>query len=166
MLPGSGKILARLSGSWQTVQSVWAKSGGVWVEVWKNFAINVGFTGYVSYADPGAPAQTIFTLRTDGSCDGNGFAPVLNNWGTSIVAGVGAEWEVMATRLSGTTPSGSALNTYLALSSSRAWSVVDTTDNEITVRCDLKFTFRKAGTTTPTYDSGTVTLEATRGIGL
>lgn len=64
--PGANQITAKLAGSWQTVQKVWAKSGGVWVQVWTN------------YTPMSTPTLSVTTLNDEGialdnvvTCSGN-----------------------------------------------------------------------------------------------
>lgn len=81
-------------------------------------------------------------MNTNGTVDLNGPIDDSYNWYRPTTTGIGSNYWVRATLLSGDLPSGSALNTWLALSSARAWQL--TTTGSATIRskeCVLKLEF-------------------------
>lgn len=69
---------------------------------------------------------------------------------------VGADYEIRATRTSGTAPSGSALDTWLSLSAERSWTMVSSVVNW-SKSCTLTIEIRRAGIPT-VLTSGTYTI--------
>lgn len=77
-----------------------------------------------SVANRPASADAVYTLRTDGVRVASGNAN--ENW-LSPATNV-ADYEVMATYISGEAPTGGTLSSWLPFSSDRTWSLVRTVD--------------------------------------
>ena len=82
----------------------------------------------------------------------------LENWLSS--GGTVGNYEVMATKTSGTSPSGSNLNNWLSLSTSRAWSLTNSNGDNSTRTCVLSVSIRLASSGV-VQDTATITLRAT-----
>lgn len=74
------------------------------------------------------------------------------DWITPSGSGVGSDYEIRCTKNSGTDPSGSSLNSWLALSSTRQWYLQRTSFG--TTTCNLTIQIRDSLTQT-VQDSGT-----------
>lgn len=100
-----------------------------------------------------SPTTAVATLRanTDGTTNKS-----VDWWYQAPQTGIGASYEIRATLSSGDTPTGSALSTWLALTSSRSWSL--SVSNGIK-QCSLSVQIRDA-TSLTVKDTGTWTLYA------
>jgi hypothetical protein len=98
------------------------------------------------------PASVQYRLDPDGFAYKGPSLVVLERW---LIAGRADQVEVFASP-SGSTPTGSALSTWLSLATAQSWGLSTTGANKV---CDLALQFRKAGTTTPILDTATITLE-------
>jgi hypothetical protein len=94
----------------------------------------------------GAAYQTVFS---------GAYVAIGGEW---LLSGSAADYEARATKVSGTTPSGT-LGSWLALSSDRTWSLTTTAGN---ASCVLTIEIRNA-TTLAVLDTATITLEAEAG---
>lgn len=83
----------------------------------------------------------------------------LHQWGTPSGGTDGDDYEVRFTKNSGTTPSGSSLNTWLALSATRSVTLSRSSIGSST--CNLTVEIRDVATQT-VQDSGTYTITATQ----
>lgn len=81
-----------------------------------------------------------------------------STWFSPTASGTGDDYEIYVSVSSGSTPSGT-LNTWLALSSARQWSVTDTNDGPSSVTTTLSVQVRDVATET-VQDTATVTLTA------
>lgn len=116
----------RFGGAWRELKAAWVRVGGVWQKVFQAFAVT--WAG-ASVSDGGlqfgyASAQYLF--NADGSTSvwvSNGTSGAGANWGTPTTSGAGANYWIRATLSSGSTPSGSALNTWHQLNAQRGWLV-------------------------------------------
>lgn len=81
-----------------------------------------------------------------------------HDWGTPTQTGAGDDFEVRVTKNSGTTPLGNDLNTWFAMSASRRWYLVRSTEGTDT--CNLTVEIRDADTET-LQDTQTYTIQAT-----
>lgn len=79
----------------------------------------------VSFDADGAVTGTGSTLHSSGL------------WFAPQSLGIGANYWIKATKVSGTNPSGSALGTWLSLASARTWSLTRSSIGLVT--CDLSF---------------------------
>ncbi len=71
-----------------------------------------------------------FTLRSEGTT----IPAVTGEWALVPVAGLGADYECEATLVSGPTPSGDAVGSWLSLSTNRAWSQPGPAVTNLTVK--------------------------------
>lgn len=96
-------------------------------------------------------------LNTDGtiSITGNSSSPTSGTWAVGNVTG--SDWEARLTVNSGTSPSGAATNTWLALSTGRAWSLTRAIAGIVTGNYTIEV--RDAATST-LQDSCTVSMTA------
>lgn len=97
--------------------------------------------------DPGS-ASAQYDVNSDGTISyvtavsGSG---TVENW-ISPIASAGGNYEVRATKISGTNPTGSALATWLALSTGRSWTLSQTGTG--TKACQLQIEIRDVATST------------------
>ena len=107
----------------------------------------------------GANATASWRIDSDGYVyEGyNGSYSAAYQWTADAVA----NYEVMATKTSGSNPTGSSLATWLACSSDRDWTVTDTTFDELIKQSTLTIEVRDVATST-VVDSCTVNLYAER----
>lgn len=116
------------------------------------------FDGEIDPAD----AVASFTVRRDGRITGSGsLAPADDNWFEPTTTGVGDDYEVRVTQLSGNAPSGPTLGTWVALTSDRTWTNTQTTVGSFI--SDYLVEVRKVGTTA-IGSSGTVRLSLLVGV--
>ena len=108
-----------VSSAWKQAQSVWVGVGGLWKKAWDYLnadAIAVFASDFDGLAGP---------VNATGVYDSNGTVRKIEggattSLGTWLLVGNNSDFEIY---LSGTgnTPSGSALNTWLPLSTTRSW---------------------------------------------
>ena len=111
-------IHAKVSGTWQPVQAGYVKVAGVWQQFFSAAAVAIS-NQTISDVQIGTDANATYSVNSDGTVTDTGF---IENWVTPTSAAPGS-YEVRATKNSGDTPGGSALGTWLALSSSRTWTL-------------------------------------------
>jgi hypothetical protein len=98
----------------------------------------------------------MYTLNADGGIYGpDGY---LGNWISPV--GSAGLYEARATLMSGSSPVGT-LNSWLALSTTRTWTIVDTAPGGISKFCTIRIEIRDAATST-VRDTADITLEADR----
>lgn len=114
--------------------------------------------------------DTVFLSTADATLrfDTNGAVQSLTNsngvqqiadWYLPNTAGIGSQYWIRATLSSGTSPSGSALNTWLALSSPASWRLTQTTNGSRTCTLAISIASDAAGSNVVT--TGTATITAT-----
>jgi hypothetical protein len=104
------------AGTNRTIREIWYGDGGTNRLVFA--AINLlGLDPTIAGPAPG-PNNAVYTLTSAGSEQATGVSS--NTW---LISGVGADYDVMMTLNSGTSPTGSALATWLNLGSNRSWTV-------------------------------------------
>lgn len=91
------------------------------------------------------------------STSGSPYSDVAN-WADPVTADVGDAYEVRLTVNSGISPSGQAVNSWLALTSDRSWYLVQTFEGSKSNNCTIQI--RDAATQT-VQDSGTYTMSVT-----
>lgn len=102
--------------------------------------------------DP-ADASVTYEVNSDGTVT----PPVTQNWWRAgVTPGIGSGYEVRATLQSGTTPSGT-LGSWLALSSSRAWTLTRTSQGTNTAELLVEI----RATSGTVLASAVITLQAT-----
>ena len=122
--------------------------------------ISVSITNQSVYKNViGAPATATYQVANTGLVKDQD-AATLETW---LLVGTAAEFDVRATLASGTSPSGSALATWLNLATSRSWSSVDSVANAIDVTCNLTIEIRNASTLA-VLDTATATITASRDV--
>ena len=106
-------------------------------------------------------ATATLTAESDGEVSGVGSTGLTTPdwWSAAPDVGVGADYEIRATLLSGTTPTSGTLGTWLSLSSNRSWSMVRSTDG--TSSCSLTIEIRDTATST-VQGTATWSLSATK----
>lgn len=112
---------------------------------------------YVSPTTWSSIGTASLTMQSDGDLvvvANLGGSPYAREWfAGNPSTGVGSNWEVYATLVSGTLSTGTT-GSWLSLASGQSWS------KDPTGTAQLTFAFRPAGGTTAIYTSGTVTLDA------
>lgn len=100
----------------------------------------------VDSQNSGANASASWRIDSDGHVyEGyNGSYSTAYQWTADAVA----NYEVRATKTSGSNPTGSSLATWLACSTDRDWTVTDTTVDELIKQSSLTIEVRDAATTT------------------
>lgn len=149
-------IGTKVSGNWKTVSNAYVKVSGVWKE-W--FATGGGGGGdvvtvpavvtnnYVTYNPPFETTSTCsIGFNRNGTTVASNTSPA--DWVAPSSPSVGDAYEIRATVLSGDTPSGSALNTWLPLSTARSWSLTASGPTQ-SKSCDLSVEIGLLGTSTP-----------------
>lgn len=111
--------------SLRTITEVWYQDGGVLRKVWnKNTALvyleNLFQEG--TTIPPGTASASV-RIKSSGTVQGRANTNPYNTKFVWLLVGSSGDYEVRATLLSGTTPSGSAIGTWLTTSSDRTWSV-------------------------------------------
>lgn len=81
---------------------------------------------------------------------------------TWLVTGSASDYEVRATLAGGTSPSGSALGTWLGCGATRDWGLTDVVADASPVTCDLTIEFRLAGGSGLVLDTANAYLESER----
>lgn len=118
---------------WQNVAGTWKKCA-VWQNVagtWKKVTSLLGAVmnnSTVYGGDSTSPysASGSHTLSNAGAADTTATGASTHSW-TWLTGGAASDFECRAVLVSGSTPSGSAMSTWLALSSTRSWSISRTT---------------------------------------
>ena len=139
--PGSVKL--RKSGAWATAGFVKVMKSGAWVTVWPLVLITNQTVNRIAYS----ATQATYTVNTSGIIQKSegGSTTTLETW---LLAGSSGDYEVRATVAAGDTPAGSALNTWLVLSSTRAWTLQDIVVGGLPLECDLFVEIRDVATST------------------
>jgi len=116
--------------SWGTVKNGTVWNGSSWVEFYTAYAAQLFDNTYTRTVSPAS-----FQVNSNGYIYGSVGATQLfqdYQWLTGI--GTGSDYQVYATYLYGTgAPGGSALNTWLTLSSSAQWNVTSVGGNKYAV---------------------------------
>jgi hypothetical protein len=149
----------RVGGSWQNIKGAWVRVAGVWQKFYSALAVAIS-DETVEHIRTTATANAGYQLHSDGTIDLNR-ATTLTwsvNGGTWLTGGASSDAEVRATLNSGSTPSGSALSTWLNLGTTRNWYVTRSANG--TTTCNLTVEIRDASTLT-VLDSATIVLTAT-----
>lgn len=117
-----------------------------------------GGTAWHFVLDP-LDAHAGFRFTSDGNIDRqvNIWVNDWDDWGTPNGVGIGADFEIRATKTSGLTPSGSALSTWLPLSADQSWYFSRTSTG--TSSCTLTIEIRDVATST-VQDSASYTISA------
>jgi hypothetical protein len=111
-----------------------------------------------SVTKSGRASQTAsYSVNNDGSVTKNAVGTFIENWISTPAQA--DNYDVMATKSSGTTPSGT-LGSWLALSSDRSWSLTNNAQDGSTISCVLtvQIRLRSSGAV---KDTATITISAT-----
>jgi hypothetical protein len=94
------------------------------------------------------PADATVTLEFDTDGDGSMQGNVTNafEWFSPVTPGIGTGYWIRLTVNSGTSPSGSAVGSWLQLSSARSWSLTRTTIGTFTGNYTLEIATDSGGT--------------------
>ena len=165
----------KVGGAWKPAQ-VWTKVSGVWKTclvwtkvsgAWKNASESARVDSTSVNAGSVSPATATAGIKFDS--DGSVYEFINSGYGSAEYAwrtgsSSSADYEIQATPTGGTdlTPDGSAINTWLSLSTDRAWDI-DSAGIGVEVTCDLLIEIRGA-TSHIVLDSGTVSLSALKDI--
>lgn len=105
-----------------------------------------------------ANATAVYQINLNGLVQGirNGVTATEGTW---LLGGLNSDFEVMASLTSGALDGGSALDTWLVCSSTRAWTRQRTSDASGTSSATLNVQMRDVATHT-VLDTATITLEA------
>lgn len=150
----------RASGAWVDIVTAKRRSGGAWVDLFTFVAIsnqsptasNVGLGGPRS-------ATASYTLNSAGGAVVNS-TPVSGEW---LASGAASGYDVRATLASGTSPSGSAVGSWLNLGTTRAWSLTASAGfagASQVLLCTLTVEIRDASTLA-VLDTATISISAT-----
>ena len=119
---------------------------------------------YVNFSPGNAYVGARF--KSDGSADlqrsASGSWYATDPWGLPVTTGVGSGYDIRATLNSGTSPSGSAVGSWLNLATTRYWQLVETGIG--TKACNLTIEIRDAVSLT-LLDTQTYSLDATVELG-
>lgn len=130
----------RLSGAWIDIDIVRRRAAGAWVVAWRRVSIS---SQSVSHIPPTGAAIAGYRLNASGIAEtreGASYTTV----GSWIALGTPSDYECMATLLSGTSPSGSSVGSWLPLSASREWSLTQSSSG--IKSCSLQVEIRRAST--------------------
>jgi hypothetical protein len=105
-------------------------------------------------------ALASYDLYSDGTAVAVGDSTTNFNWGSPTTAGAGNSYWVRATLSSGSTPSGSALNTWHQLSIARGWSVFRSSSSVGTTTSVLTMQIATDSGGSNIIDTATITLVA------
>ena len=146
----------KAAGSWVDIATVKAKKAGSWVQVWPMVAITNQSVSRVASTS----LTATYTLNTSGIVQKTegGSTTTLETW---LQAGAAGDYEVRATKLSGDSPTGSALATWLPLSSTQAWTLTDAVNDGIPLTCTLTVEIRDTATST-VQDTASITITSER----
>lgn len=159
---GAWKTMANLSlgvgGAWKQVQKVSIGVGGVWKDVWIYLTVTMPDTDASRIATIPTNAVATLSIYNDGTWEDTNVGGGTST-GTWLTAGDVSQVEVF---LSGTgdTPTGSALDTWLSCSTSRAWTLTETSDVGATKSFSGTLQFRDA-TSLAVLDTAAITITAT-----
>lgn len=142
----------RSAGAWVGVDLVLRRLSGAWVTVWKRININ---NQSIAHDPPSGSARAGYALKTDGiAYQATTTTPAyvaLEPW---MAFGTAADYETRATLLSGTSPTGSAVGSWLALSSNVEWALLQTTSGSksASITVDIRLASSGAVLATATID--------------
>ena len=149
-------VKRREAGSWTSVSTIKAKKSGAWEQVWPLVSITDQNVNRIA----STALTATYTVNTSGIVQKTegGSTTTLETW---LQVGASSAYEVRATLLSGDTPTGSALASWLALSTTRAWTLTDAVNDGIALTCTLTIEIRDVATGV-VQDSCTVTITSER----
>jgi hypothetical protein len=144
------------AGTWKQVQQGWAKDAGTWKQFYLNVAVACADINAQKTSVTPANAVATLTILNDGTwsaTNGSG-----TNTGTWLTAGTVSQVEVYFSG-TGDTPTGSSLSTWLSCSSTRSWTLTNTSDAVDSLVFSGTLQFRDASSLT-TLDTSAATITA------
>lgn len=146
----------KVSGAWKTTQEIWTKVSGTWKLVYERLLAATPDWALTDVATQPSNASVSMRLYANGVYHGLSDNITVSS-GTWLVAGANSDFEVMFVKNSGTDPSGSLTNTWLALSSDRSWNLNENTNGPASKSADGVLTIRTVVSQT-TKDTSTVSM--------
>lgn len=134
----TGTVNVRKAGAWATAGFVKVMKAGVWTQVWPVALVSISNTTVSRSGTTNTVAA--YVVNTSGVIEKIQGA-ITTSFETWLLSGAAADYEVRATLDSGDTPAGT-LDTWLALSSTRSWSLEDATDDATALTCGLTIEIR------------------------
>lgn len=137
----------RVGGVWKNITDGYVRVGGVWKRFYQNLVFSLSGAGAYVFDSPASFSVNrngTYTLPFGDSA----------NWVTPATSTIGDAYEVRAQLVSGTTPTGAALNDWLTISEARFWTV------GITQSCVLNVEIRRAADSVVVASNGTVTVQS------
>ena len=147
-----------VAGAWKQVQKVSIGVGGVWKDVWQNLSVDTAAIGASRLSTTPTNATATAQILNDGTWSGTTIGGGTTT-GTWLLAGTAAEIDVYVTG-TGDTPTGSAINTWLNLGTSRSWTL---TQNVIGVKVFTGTAEFRSAATLATLGTVTFTIDAEEG---
>ena len=143
-----------VGGAWKQVEKVSIGVGGVWKDVWQHLSVAVtSISAFDTSLSPSDSTATI-SIVNDGTITATG-----TGGGTWLVAGTVAQVEVYLSG-SGDALASGTLNTWMSCSTTRSWTLTNTTNGANTKTWSGTMQWRDA-TSLAVLDTAPVDLEAT-----
>lgn len=102
---------------------VW--NGTSWVDFFTTYSATLNADSYIRFASPSS-----FQVNTDGYIYGsNGIQQLVQQYQWKTGGGTSADYQVYATVIAGFPPTGSALDTWITLSTNAQWNISATAGN-------------------------------------
>ena len=111
-----------VSGVWKEINEGWVNVSGVWKQFYARPAFEITPTSLFAVAFDPSSANVNINFQRDGDISALGGTPGAGAWIEPRSATIGDSYQIRATLNSGTSPASGTLNTWQALSSTRAWS--------------------------------------------
>jgi hypothetical protein len=133
------------AGTWRTIQNIYVNDAGTWRQVYQAAVVFLTATSAGGTSFSPTNATVTYSLRNTGSISRvfNGNLSTIGQWiDPTSAANGGTPYECRATLLSGTSPSGDSLSTWLAMTADRSWFLSRTSVG--TTTCQLTVEIRRA----------------------
>lgn len=147
--------------SLRTLTEVWYQDGASLRKVWSKSVALVHLENLTQTGRALTPktASASIMLNTLGVVQGRANTNVYTDKFTWLLSGASSDYQVRASVISGTAPTGSATNTWLTMSSPRDWTISNNTEDTSTTM--LLIELRDVATST-IRATATFTLQATQ----
>jgi len=121
------KMERRDTGAWVAADIIKRRLSGAWTTAWQRVLITAQA---IDHSPPSGTATAGYRLNTSGIAESRQAAAytTIESW---LSFGNSSGYECRATLNSGTSPSGSALGSWLALSASREWTLTKATTGNV-----------------------------------
>lgn len=149
----------RASGAWTNVANLYRRSSGLWVRIWPNLVQITDWSILVTGTLSGS-AQAAYRLNASGIVE-KGDKAVFSTLETWLLSGAAADYEVMVTRTGGSGTLTGTTGSWLALSTTRTWSVNRPVSSVGIDNATLSVSIRQVSTGT-VLDTATIYLESER----